>query len=341
MTFRAAWPLLGGLALSSCLSSVGPGVSGRVDLAPGEPDVVRLVYMGTGGWIMQHGDQTLLGAPLFTNPGLIETGLAGIHSDTARVNRHMAVYDSLYGVSHASAILVGHAHYDHLMDVPQVARRFAPDADIVANRTAKNLLGTWSGVAGRVRVVNDSAGDAGTPGPWLEVGAHVRVMALRSEHAPHFEGHTLYAGTRDTPASAEPSWAGEWVAGETFAYLVDFMAESRPDSVVFRVYYQDAVAPPPAGFAPDEVVARRRVDVAILVPSTFDQVDWHPEAFVENLRPRWVLLGHWEDFFTPVDEPTHSIRLADLGHFEARLGRVFAGRWWRPDLGTEFRFPVE
>ena len=82
------------------------------------------------------------------------------------------------------------------------------------------------------------------------------------------------------------------------------------------------------------------MDVAILVPSTFDQVQWNPEAFLENLRPRRVLLGHWEDFFTPVDAPTRSMRLADLGHFEARLERVFDGDWWRPDIGTEFLFPV-
>ena len=84
----------------------------------------------------------------------------------------------------------------------------------------------------------------------------------------------------------------------------------------------------------------RPVDVAILVPATFDQVDWDPEAFVLNLRPRWVLLGHWENFFVPPEEPTRSIMLTDLGHFQDRLARVFDGESWLPDLGTEFRFPV-
>jgi hypothetical protein len=165
-------------------------------------------------------------------------------------------------------------------------------------------------------------------------------MVLRSSHAPHFEGYTLYHGTRDTPTTVEPSWATEWLDGETFAFLIDFMSPSHPDSVAFRIYYQDAVPAPPAGYAPEEIVAERPVDVAILVPSTFDQVDWHPEAFIENLRPRWVILGHWEDFFVPVEAPTKSIRLADLRHFQGRLERVFAGAWWRPDLGTEFRFPT-
>ncbi len=290
---------------------------------------------------MEHGEELVLAAPLFTNPGLLATGLVGIGSDTAAVTRHMAGYDERYDVARSSAILVGHAHYDHLMDVPHVARRFAPSADIIGSRTVHNLLGSWSGVGDRVRVVNDSAGDARTAGSWLRVGPRTRIMALRSSHAPHFEGYTLYPGSRERSATEEPASATEWVAGETFAYLVDFMSADHPDSVAFRIYYQDAVAPPPFGFAPEAVVADRPVDVAILVPATFDQVDWHPEAFLENLRPRWVVLGHWEDFFVPLEAPTRSLRLADLGHFEARLARVFAGEWWRPDLGTEFRFPVE
>ena len=112
------------------------------------------------------------------------------------------------------------------------------------------------------------------------------------------------------------------------------------DSVAFRIYYQDAVSPPPAGFAPDEVIRGRSVDVAILVPTTFDQVDWHPEALVENLQPRFVLLGHWEDFFVPIDEPTKSILLTDVRYFERRLESVHDGEWWRPEKGTEFLFPT-
>ena len=245
---------------------------------------------------------------------------------------------SKYDVSGALAILVGHAHYDHLMDVPRVAQVHAPAARIVGSRTVANTLGTWSGLWDRVDIVNDSAGDQRTVGRWLRYGDGVRVMALRSYHAPHFDGYTLFRGTRDTPRTEMPTSATEWVDGATFAYLIDFMAS--PDSVVFRVFYQDAVVAPPAGLAPGVLMEGRPVDVAILVPATFDQVDWHPEAFIENLRPRRVLLGHWEDFFVPVDAPTKSNFVSDLGHFEHRLERVFDGEWWRPELWTEFRFPA-
>lgn len=319
---------------SGCWRSIGPDVSGSVDLAPAGAEAVRLTYLGVGGWIMERGDEQVIAAPLFSNPSLLRTGLTAVRSDTSAVNRFMAPYD----VSGAEAILVGHAHYDHLMDVPQVARRWAPDAKILGSRTVAHTLGNWSGVSDRVIQVDSLAGDGERAGTWIPLAEGVRVMALRSHHAPHFEGYTLYRGELDGPLEEEPRWATEWLDGPTYAFLVDFL--DGDGSVAFRIYYQDAVAAPPRGFAPDALIRERPVDVAILVPATFDQVDWHPEAFVQNLRPRWVLLGHWENFFVPPDRPTRSILLTDIGHFRARLDRVFGGESWLPEIGTVFRFPV-
>ena len=111
-----------------------------------------------------------------------------------------------------------------------------------------------------------------------------------------------------------------------------------PDSVAYRVYYQDAVAEPPFGLAPESVVSERHVDVAVLVPSTFEEVPWNPEALLENLRPRRVLLGHWEDFFHAVSRPMKASPMTDHREFDRRLERSFTGEWWRPERWTEFRF---
>ncbi|NNF13799.1 MAG: MBL fold metallo-hydrolase [Gemmatimonadetes bacterium] len=316
---------------------LGPGVEGLVDLAPPGSDSLRLVYLGTGGWIMEHGDDQIMTAPLFSNPGVFRTGLWTIAADTTEIDRWMSQHD----VGRTSVILSGHAHYDHLMDVPRVALRHSPRARILGNRTVANTLSEWSGVADRMDVVEESevadhADGAEAAAMWRHYG-NVRILPLRSHHAPHFDGYTLYQGTRDFPLEAAPTLAGEWLDGNTLAFLIDFLDDAG--EVAFRIYYQDAVVAPPLGFAPDALIAERPVDVAIFVPATFDQVDWHPEAFVENLDPDRVLLGHWEDFFVPVDAPTRSIFLSDIGHFEDRLEHVFDGPFWRPEIGTEFRFP--
>lgn len=327
---RAVGVLVAIVALSGC--RLGPGVDGLVDLAPPDSDSLRLVYLGTGGWIMEHGDDQVMTAPLFSNPDFVRTGLWTIAADTAEIDRWMSKHD----VRRTSVILSGHAHYDHLMDVPRVALRHAPRSRILGNRTVANTLSEWSGVADRIDVVDEAeVADHETKGRWRHYG-NVRVLPLRSHHAPHFDGYTLYQGTRDYPLDDAPRLAKDWLDGHTLAFLIDFLDDAG--EVAFRIYYQDAVVAPPLGFAPDSLITERPVDVAIFVPATFDQVDWHPEAFVENLQPERVLLGHWEDFFIPVDAPTRSIFLSDIGHFEDRLEHVFDGPFWRPEIGTEFRF---
>jgi Beta-lactamase superfamily domain len=324
--------ILAVVAMGGCAGPrVGPGVSGVVDRSGGA-DTLQFTYMGTGGWLVRYGDAALLTAPLFTHPGFVLTGVAPIASDTVLVDEQIAKYD----VRDVRAILVGHGHYDHLMDLPRVASRHAPDARIVGNLTVKNLLGTWSGLSDRVDLVEPFKGDQKTVGHWMEYGSDLRIMPLLSTHAPHFDGFTLYKGTADYPRTSPPATAADWLDGNTVAFLIDFLDANG--ETAFRIYYQDAVVAPPYGFAPEALIEQHPVDVAIFVPATFDQVDWHPEAFVENLRPKRILLGHWEDFFTPVGSVTRSIMLSDITYFEARLDRVFDGEWWRPEIGTDFRF---
>lgn len=323
------------MALISGCAEVGPGVSGVVDVAPATEPAVTLTYLGTGGWIMEHAGELLLTGPFFSNPSFVRVGLWPVASDTTLVDRYMGQYD----VTAARAILVGHGHYDHLMDVPRVATHHAPSARIVGSPTVANALGTWSGLANRVDVIlEEDAADQDTMGRWMAYGPRLRVMALRGHHAPHFDDLTLFKGTIDRPRTSEPANAREWLDGHTYAFLIDFLGDAG--ETVFRVYYQDAVMQPPRGLAPKEVIAERPVDVAIFVAATFDLVDWHPEAFVENLQAHSAIMGHWENFFVPMEAPTAAIGMSDMAYFQGRLSSVLDGEWWRPEIGTVFHFPA-
>jgi hypothetical protein len=162
-------------------------------------------------------------------------------------------------------------------------------------------------------------------------------MALRSDHAPHFAGMVLYSGVRTTPMEEPPRSAEQWLEGETLAYLVDLLNEDG--SVALRIYFQDAVAAAPAGFVPpleDGV----RIDVALIVPATYAEVMWHPEALLENTKPRHVLLSHWEDFFQPPSRHAEPVPFTLLPDFVARLERALDKDtgWHLPLPGTRFVF---
>lgn len=337
---------------------------------------VELTYLGVGGWLIRRGDASLLTAPFFSNPHLLEVGLERIHPDPDRIAAHLP------DVADVSAILVGHGHYDHLMDVPWILEHRAPRAVVLGNRTVAHQLapsgfgrvaleegrdgalrpsapppdapagaggsvvvpdapspdrGPPAAPTARVVVVGPVAGTPTRPGRWIRVAEGVRVMALVSDHAPHVAGVTLYSGRRTRDMPEPPASAEEWLAGQTLAWLVDLV---EPDgSVAFRIYYQDAAGAAPWGLVPPlgDGVA---IDVALLVPATYSGTVWHPEAILENTSPRHVILGHWEDFFEPPSRPAGPVPFTLLPDFVARLARALpeGARYDVPVPGTRFVF---
>lgn len=301
-------------------------------------DSITLTYLGVGGWLLDTGRSTLLTAPLFSNPSLLRTGLGPIGADTAAIVaalRHLDVPP----LDDVAAILVGHAHYDHLMDVPYFAAHLAPRARILGSTTVRHTLAGFADRGldtTRIDDVSAAAADLDGGGHWIEVAPDLRVLPLISDHAPHFQGITLYAGERTQPLPAPPRAAEEWLEGETLAFLIDVL--DAAGAVRLRIYYQDAVARAPWGLMPDSLAA---VDVALIVPATYAEVAWHPEAVLENTRATRALLSHWEDFFRPATAEPEPVPFTVLPDFVARLRRALEGddsRWALPVPGTRFVF---
>jgi hypothetical protein len=207
------------------------------------------------------------------------------------------------------------------MDVPYVLRRKAPRARMYGSLTAVNLVRGDPGVEpDRLISVEETAGDHEGAGEWTYApGGRIRFMALRSGHAPHFLGVHLYQGQRDGPVDHLPDRAGGWVEGTPFAFLIDFLSDGG--EVVYRVHYQDAASSPPEGFPP-ALDDRVPVDLAILCPPGWEEVADYPEGILERLRPRAVLLGHWEDFFRSRSEPLRGVPGTDVELFVERVAAL-------------------
>ena len=182
--------------LAACFGSVEPTASGLVDLAPPGEDALSLTYLGNGGWILERGGDVVVTAPLFSNPELGTVIFGEIHSDSILVDAYLSPYGA--EMVAAEAILVGHAHYDHLLDVPRTALRHATSARVVGSTTVANLLGDWSGVGHRVDPVEEHAGSEERSGKWMKYG-RVRIMPLLSNHGSHYAELTLFPGSIDAP----------------------------------------------------------------------------------------------------------------------------------------------
>jgi hypothetical protein len=306
---------------------------------------VELQYLGVAGWRVETPRTVLLTAPLLTRPSMLEVGRGTeLAPDTAAILEALQAWE-VGPLDPAVAILVGHGHYDHLLDTPWMASRLAPRARILGNTTTRLQALAFTEELGldpsRLEDVSDLAASPRSPGEWIHLAPDLRILPVVGDHAPHFAGHTLYSGIRRRPLPAPPGPATEWLDGETLAFLVDVLRDDG--SIGLRIYFQDAIPREPAGTLPAEVLAEAPVDLALLVPASFAEVQWHPEALVEHLRPRRVLVQHWESFFDPALAPPEPVAFTILPHFMDRLRRVMpcGDECIRVPLpGARFRIPI-
>lgn len=317
--------------------------------APAEPPApvppLRVRFLGVDGFLLEAGDDAVLSAPLFTRPSMIEasTGIPTT-SDAALVASRLPAPS----LANVRAVISGHAHYDHLLDVPAVMG-LAPNATLYANVSARNVLAAYApdraakcagtpaaaSTIARTRVVavDDPAASTvdytncpekrppGAPlqGTWVKVpGAHVRLLAVCSDHPDQIGPVHYGAGEVDDEQCTPPANMNDWREGRTVAYVVDFL-DAKTDAPIYRVFYQDAPADSPVGHVPAAFLAEKRVDVALMCVGTYDHVDdASPAKALTALGPRFALGGHWEDFFGSLDAPPQPIPFLDVAAWQTK-----------------------
>jgi hypothetical protein len=321
--------------------------------------------LGVQGFVLRHGDDVVMTAPLFTRQSAIEvTFNVALAPDTAAIEAGL-VDEPLADVR---AVISGHAHYDHLIDVPHVLD-LAPNAVAYTNLTGRHVLAALAPdrpagctnaapVPGlprdRVIAVDDPLAShvdytncpdqrpPGAPleGSWLAVpGSRVRLMAVCSQHPAQVGPYHFGEGSIDEDQCALPSAASGWLEGQTLAFLIDFLDDNGKPA--FRVFYQDAPTNPPIGHVPAALLADKQVDLAILCVGSADAVEDHPGQVLANLMPRYALSGHWEDFFQPVDATPTPIPFLDLDGYLARAEAALPGRHTLAQPGSRFVVPFQ
>lgn len=298
---------------------------------------IDVQYLGVGGYLIRYGDTAIMTAPSFTNPSLFKlASLTHLTTDKELVDRLMPPAGDV------DMMLVGHAHYDHLLDVPYVMNRHTPKAHVYGSKTMTHLMAPAIEKA-RVHNVLDRAATDSQPGEWVyNARKTVRILPIRSQHAPHFMGVTLGKGHYDEDLESLPRTILGWLEGETLAYLIDFLDDRG--NAIFRIHFQDAASQPPKGFMPPAINndGTGRVDLVIFCVASYDEVEGYPEGIIEYSQPRAAILGHWEDFFGNQGEALEVVRLTNPFGFIERMQSVLPDdtTWYMPKPMALMRFPV-
>jgi L-ascorbate metabolism protein UlaG (beta-lactamase superfamily) len=312
----AAWAVSFCLALlaQSCAGSViGPAYQAngrpfdfrhpyceRTSSASIAPDGVEVRQLGSGGVLIGWGEDAILIGPYFSRAGSVFAAATGcLWFNERRIRQGMTPLRS----SRVRAILLGHSHFDHIGDVPVIARQWVPSGPIYTNDTGVNLLSPYPDVAARARSV-DRVTD------WIDVpSSRFRILPIPSVHAPQVcrgDHWPCNYAKCETPRPLTTEWdqhvpLRKFCGGHSSAYLIELLdAHGAPR---FRVYYTDSALSEGIGAPPENT---GRVDLAILCMASFDLVNGYPTWIAERMRPRHVILTHFEDFFA--DNPPGSWR---------------------------------
>jgi L-ascorbate metabolism protein UlaG (beta-lactamase superfamily) len=267
-------------------------VSDKYPFTEPEPNAIRVSYLGVNGFQFETNGHALLVDPYFTRVGLFPAALnQPIQADPNRVAE---------GLKHirprVDAILVTHAHFDHLLDAPEIIRRTR--GKLISGPTAVELVESIGISSNKCEIVKP--GSVRKVGPWtihVLAAQHDRLFGKvpfdkcrndrPSPQSSPSTGRGSREATREGEVTKPPVKVSDWCVGEPLAFVIETAGK--------RIYIDSGGVP---SAPPDSRI--KDVDLAILGVALPDSRDRFAEA-VRKLRPRYVLPSHQDDMFAPVD----------------------------------------
>jgi L-ascorbate metabolism protein UlaG (beta-lactamase superfamily) len=261
---------------------------------------VRVRWLGVAGFTIESGETTIAHDPFLSRPGALRSLFRRYVPDESVLARFIAPDSPAPGLGRAALYLVGHSHYDHLGDVPWLAAR--TQGRVVGSATTAAIAQGY-GLAPDETVVA-GPGEALSEGPF-----DVRVFASR--HAKVLFGRVPLEGELIAPPEA-PIHAASFVLGDARGYLVTERASG------LRIVLLSSAAVDPEALV---ALGKEAAPVDALLPATLGRDADYARLLVEALRPRLVIPHHFDDFYTPIDDPTAGTPSDEdeLAAFEAEL----------------------
>ena len=315
---------------SGMVMEVRPSYTERFDEKP-NPNRLQIYWFGTASYFIQLGEIGILTDP-FVTTGL--DNLRKVRSDQKEVKRTLGRLKQP-----PDAIFIGHSHIDHLLDAHTAMLKLPTwsRVPLYGSLSTQNILMGHGNAAldDRVSVV-----EVNSPGKWVPIpiseqksgkGYSIEYMALKTDHTPHFSftselidefsfSKTFLDGKITEPLTHFPDlW--DYQSGEVYNYLFRF----RHDNTEFSVMMLGSpmrLIDYPESLPPQNIP----IDVVIGLTPSADNVDDYPKKQIAQLKPRVVILSHFNNFFNKNKDEILHIQgrpLTDLKQYLLDIQEVF------------------
>jgi L-ascorbate metabolism protein UlaG (beta-lactamase superfamily) len=252
---------------------------------------VELEWLGVAGYRLSHESQTI-----FIDPYLSRVPLSSvIRRTSALANR--SLHDSLLRPSgQVVGVLVGHTHFDHAIDVPELARRF--ECSAYGSSSLVKLMGLY-GLGDRVVEV--------VPDRRYELGPFT-VTFVPSLHSKLLLGYAVPFDGELTCEHLDALSPSAYRCGQVWGIHVE---------VAGMTFYHQGSAN-----LIDDRVPSGGVDVFLagIAGRSFTRDYW--VRILRLLEPRTVVASHFDDFFRPLQAPMSFSTNVNLAAFPAEVAAV-------------------
>lgn len=232
---------------------------------------LRLRYLGTAGFEVSDGKTTIWIDPVPTRPTIDQLISGPLAPDRAA--------QQAMELRYADAILVNHGHFDHVLDVPELALRTG--ATVVGTESVLNLC--------RSRGVREDRLVFAEGGRAIQIGSF-KITPYASAHGPIGPIENPMGGL--IPADAQQLWYWEYTQDGTRSYRL----EAQGTSV-----YVSAGSPLPPG---EEFLSGGRIGptgtVTIGLAGRVPQANL--AAFLAEVKPARLIANHYDNFFHPLSK---------------------------------------
>ena len=291
--------------------------------APSKSPGLHIDFFGVTCFLLQWRNTAVLIDPFWTYLPLMKVGFGKTISDPNQVDKYLPK------LSNVESVLVGHSHYDHVLDLPYVAPHLAPGTEVFANQTLAHTLAPMN-LPLTFRPVNQMVSTPENQGTWSVANqCRVRILPILSGHPNNYAFIHVWKDRITQDRTTSPTKASHFQEGITLAFLVDFMAADG-ESIVHRVYVQTSSRGWPDGYFPKSILDEKTVDVALLAMDCANIESKGHDSIIDFIEPKTVLFCHWENFFRSKDQKPREIVKVDVAELK---------QWFDHDSRFKYRFP--
>ncbi len=251
------------------------------------PDGMSLEWLGTAGFRLTHEGTTLLIDPFLTRRSLGQTlGSSTVRTDPEVVARL---------APEADAVLIGHCHFDHAMDVPELARR---GAAVYGSSNVVRLLGLH-GLADTAVEVDPQA--------VYEIGPFT-VRFVPGRHSKLLLGLAVPSDGELTCDSLDGLSSSAYRCGQVYGIHIEV-----DGTTFFHLGSADLV---------EEEYRLGPVDLLLCCIAGRSMTRDFTPRVLSTFEPGLLVPHHLDDFFAPIDAPMGLSLNIDVSGFVDDAHRV-------------------